>query len=134
MRNIPQGTDKESVYIRNAVIVAELSPLIGKSFPCPAFGNRNVEVLFGSVSETATHASKNILSTMAAIRLVEALSKAKRIERTITPDSNRQKKMGFKKIHILLSELKGIGHVKIVVGEKANRRVVHYCITKNKTS
>ena len=42
--------------------------------------------------------------------------------------------MKFIKIHELASALKGIGNVKIIVGERANKKIIHYCITKKKNN
>lgn len=126
---IPTGDTKEDVYIRRAVIVERLAPLIGTGVPCRAFGGRRVEFVFASIDETATHAAKTYKSTLAALRITEALKNAALVD-TTEPHSNRQRKMGFKKVHTLNGPLSGIGSVKIVVGEKGNARIIHYCITK----
>lgn len=126
---IPTGTSKEDVYVRRAIIVERLAPLIGTSVPCRAFKGKRVEVVFDSIDETATRASKRYESTLAALRLVEALKKAT-LERTDTPHSNKQKKMRFKKVHELQSYLSSIGKVKMIVGERNNGLIIHYCITK----
>ena len=126
---IPTGDTKEDVYIRRAIIVERLAPLIGTSVPCKAFGNKRVEFIFASIDETAAHAAKTYKSTLAALRIVEALKKATLIN-TDTPHSNKQRKMGFKKVHTLDGFLNRLGKVKIVVGEKGNTRIRHYCITK----
>lgn len=127
--SIPTGEGKENVYIRRAIIVERLAPLIGTSVPCRAFKGKRVEFVFDSIDETATRASKRYESTLAALRLVEALKKAT-LERTDTPHSNKQKKMRFKKVHELQSYLSSIGKVKMIVGERNNGLIIHYCITK----
>ena len=131
--NIPTGSSKEDVYIRRAIIVERLYPLKGKSVPCGAFNGKNVEFLFDSIDETATRASQRYESTLAALRIVEALEKSVLIK-TDSPHSNTQRKMKFIKIHDLASALKGIGNVKIIVGERANKKIIHYCITKKKNN
>ena len=73
MKLIPTGSSREEVYIRRAIIVETLSPLIGTSVPCGAFKGKSVEILYNSVDETATRESQRYESTLAAIRLVEAL-------------------------------------------------------------
>lgn len=127
--SIPQGTDKESTYIRRAIIVEHLWKLIGTSVRCKAFHPRKVEFIPTSIDETATHASKNRESTLAALHVVEALKNATIVRKT-PPHSQRQKKMNMKTIYELSARLPHIGEVKIIVGERANRRILHYCITK----
>ena len=130
---IPTGDSREDVYVRRAIIVERLYPLKGKSVPCGAFNGKNVEFLFDSIDETATRASQRYESTLAALRIVEALEKSVLIK-TDSPHSNKQRKMKFIKIHELASALKGIGNVKIIVGERANKKIIHYCITKKKNN
>lgn len=129
--NIPKGNSKEDVYIRRAIIVERLYPLKGTSVPCAAFKGKKVEFLFASIDETATRASRRYESTLAALRVVEALQKATLVK-TDTPHSNKQRKMEFTKFHELTTDLRNIGAVKIIVGERKNKRIIHYCITQNK--
>lgn len=127
-KHIPTGDSLEDVYKRNEIIIECLLPLIGKSVKCKAYRN-NVEFVFKSIDETATRAAKTYESTLAALRIEEALRDAV-IVRKGKPESNNQKKMGFIKIHVLKSFLKNIGEVKIVIGERKKQKVIHYCITK----
>ena len=129
MKLIPTGSSREEVYIRRAIIVEELSPLIGTSIPCGAFGGKCVEILYNSVDETATRASQRYESTLAAMRLVEALRKSSLIGVDI-PKNKQKKKMYFIKIYELRATLTNLGEVKIIVGERNNKRMIHYCITK----
>ena len=129
MKLIPMGSSREEVYIRRAIIVEELSPLIGTSIPCGAFGGKCVEILYNSVDETATRASQRYESTLAAMRLVEALRKSSLIGVDI-PKNKQKKKMYFTKIYELRATLTNLGEVKIIVGERNNKRMIHYCITK----
>lgn len=66
MKLIPTGSSREEVYIRRAIIVEELSPLIGTSVPCGMY---------------------------------------------------------FTKIYELRATLTNLGEVKIIVGERNNKRV-----------
>lgn len=127
--SIPTGTSKEDVYIRRAIIVERLAPLIGTSVPCRAFKGKRVEFVFASIDETATHAAKQYTSTLAALRVVEALRQAICVK-TDKPHSQKQRKMGFGKIYELSAHLNSVGNVKIIVGEKRSARIIHYCITK----
>lgn len=128
---IPTSDSPEDVYLRRAIIVERLSRLIGKTLSCDAFSGKQVEVHCASVDETATRASQRYLSTLAALRLPEALKKAQ-IVNVDQAHSNKQRKMGFVKIYILIANLPEIGKIKIVVGERKNKRIVHYCITQKK--
>mgnify|MGYP003298757626 CR=1 FL=1 len=128
---IPTSDSPEDVYLRRAIIVERLSRLIGKTLSCAAFPGKQVEVNGASIDETATRASRRYLSTLAALRLPEALKKAQIVNVDQT-HSNKQRKMGFVKIYILRTALQEIGNVKIVVGERKNKRIVHYCITQKK--
>ena len=128
---IPTGDSKEDVYVRRAIIVERLYPLKGKSVSCGAFNGKSVKFEFASIDETATHAAKHYESTLAALRVVEALEKSVLVKTDI-PQSNKQKKMNFKKVHELSSSLKNIGEIKIIVGERSNAKIIHYCITKKK--
>lgn len=38
--------------------------------------------------------------------------------------------MYFMKIYELKATLDNLGEVKIIVGERKNKRIIHYCITK----
>lgn len=127
-QHIPKGTSKEDVYLRRAIIVERLYPMLGKSVPCRAFGARKVEFLYDSIDETATRASRRYESTLAALRVVEALRDAKMV-RSDTPRAEKQKRMRFIKVYELRANLKGIGNVKIIVGELRTKRVLHYSIT-----
>ena len=86
-------------------------------------------MLYNSVDETATRASQRYESTLAAIRLVEALRESSLVKIDI-PKDKQKKKMYFVKIYELKAILTNLGEVKIIVGERNNKRMVHYCITK----
>ena len=129
MIKIPKGITKEEVYERRAIIIEELQHLIGTSIRCKALKNQLVHFDFYSIDETATHASKKYESTLAALNVTKAISNAVYIRRD-KPHSKNQIKMRFKEIVELSAELKDIGIVKIIVGQRRNKKFVHYCITK----
>lgn len=122
---IPRGTGKADVYLRRAIIVGHLWQLVGTGVPCKAFGGRQVEFNADSVKETATHAAKSYPSTLAALRVAEALGKAE-LARSSRPDTATQRRMKLRAMHELSATLAGIGPVKIMVGERAGRRILHY--------
>lgn len=128
-QKIPKGISKEDVYFRKAIIIEHLMPLLGTGVPCAAFPNKKVDFIFMSIDETATHAAKSYFSTLAALRVVEALKKASCVS-ILHPNMKQSRKMKFKKVYELQSYLSGIGRAKIIVGERTSGRVLHYCITK----
>ncbi|MBQ1997980.1 MAG: hypothetical protein II220_00685 [Spirochaetales bacterium] len=130
-KQIPIGNSREDVYTRRAIIFESLSPLIGMSIPCGAFSGKGVEILYKSVDETATRAAQRYESTLAAIRIVEAIEKSSFVKTDI-PNAKQKKKMYFVKIYELKATLTDLGDVKIIVGERNNKRIIHYCITHKK--
>ncbi len=126
---IPRGNSNQEVYTRRAIIMERLTALIGTGVDCAAFPGRKVEFIFDSIDETATRASYTYQSTLAALQVVKALKDARKI-RTSQPESQKQKKMKFQRVFELTSELPQVGKVKIIVGERSNQRILHYCITK----
>lgn len=129
MIKIPKGISKEEVYERRAIIIDKLQHLIGTSVRCKALKYQLVHFDFYSIDETATHASKKYESTLAALNVTKAISNAKKIGLD-KAKSNRQKKLGFVIIVELSAEVKNVGEVKIIIGRKANKQYLHYCITK----
>lgn len=129
---IPKGEEKGEVYKRKEILMRELMPLIGTKVKCPALDNRNVEFIFYSIDETATRAAKRYQSTLVALQIKEAIKNAKFVK-TDNPKNNRQKKMfHFQKLYELKGILKEVGEYKLMIGEKKNKRILHYCITSKK--
>ncbi len=129
--DIPRGTGKEDVYFRRAIIVRQLMPLKGKTIPCRAFPE-GVKIEFVSIDETATRAAFSYESTLVALHLVEALKKARLIEKHPI-HSTKQKKARFVYMFELESNLSSLGKAKIILGKRKNKSnsiIVHYCITK----
>ena len=128
---IPIGCCREDVYARRTIIFESLSPLIGTSIPCGAFNGKNVEIIYNSIDETATRAARSYESTLAALRIVEALEESSFVKTDI-PNTKQKKKMYFTKIYELKATLTDLGDVKIIIGERNNKRIIHYCITHKK--
>ena len=80
---------------------------------------------------TATRAAQRYESTLAALRIVEAIEKSSFVK-IDNPNAKQKKKMYFVKIYELKATLTDLGDVKIIVGEKNNKRIIHYCITHKK--
>ena len=115
------------VEARRKAIKLYLTGLEVKSIECPILG-KNVDIVAGSIRETAVHAAKSERSTLAVFRIGEAIKKAKYVK-LHAPKDGKQSSMNFVKIHELKAFLSGIGEVKIIVGERQNKRILHYCIT-----
>lgn len=118
------------VEARREAIKKYLANLKGKTIECPALG-KNVDIVAGSIRETAVHAAKSERSTLAVFRIEEAINKAKYVK-LHAPKQGKQSSMNFIKVHELKAFLSGIGEVKIIVGERQNKRILHYCITAKK--
>lgn len=129
MIKIPKGITNEEVYERRAIIIDKLQHLIGTSIRCKALKNQLVHFDFYSIDETATHASKKYESTLAALNVTKAISNAVYIKRS-RPESRKQHKRGFEEMIELSSKLIDIGYVKIMIEQKKNKKLMHYCITK----
>ena len=126
---IPTGNNEYDVNKRNEIIIECLLPLINEYVDCKAFAKDKVKFEFRSIDETASHAAKRYESTLEALRIEEALRDASFVRRDV-PKSKKQKKMGFTKIYELEAVLDDLGKVKIIVGERKSKMIIHYCITK----
>lgn len=131
---IPRGEEKEDVYRRKEILIRELLPLIGTKVKCPALNNRDVEFIFFSIDETATHAARRYQSTLVALHVKEAIKVAKFVKSDTPKDTRQMSKMKFRKMYELKGVLKEVGEYKLMVGERNNRRVLHYCITSKKAN
>lgn len=105
-------------------IRAALRPLQGSEIWCPAL-NSNVRVTRDSVDEIVFHASKDDLSTMAAVRLPYHLKTAKLVGVHLPKDNKQKKRFHF----VCVFELNSEGKVKIIVGRNEAHITLQYCIT-----
>lgn len=81
-----------------------------------------------SIEETARHASKRYLSTLAVLQLESILACAKLIKTGKV--ENRSNQQAFKAMLIMQHECPGIGIVKLLVGIRHKTLLkVQYCIT-----
>lgn len=81
-----------------------------------------------SIDETARHASKRYLSTLAVLQLDAILAFAKRSKTGKTKKRSNQKE--FKAMLVMHYECPGIGKVKLLVGIRHKTLLkVQYCIT-----
>ena len=95
------------------------------------FNNRlkdNINVRQISIDETARHASKRYLSTLAVLQLDAILACARLIKTDKTENRRNQKQ--FKAMLVMQYECPGIGTVKLLVGIRHKTLLkVQYCIT-----
>lgn len=81
-----------------------------------------------SIDETARHAAKRYLSTLAVLQLDAILSCAKLVK--IGKVENRSNQKQFKAMLVMQYECPGIGSVKLLVGVRHKTLLkVQYCIT-----
>ena len=81
-----------------------------------------------SMEETARHASKRYLSTLAVLQLDAILAFARLVKTSKVEERNNQKQ--FKAMLIMQYECPGIGSVKLLVGIRHKTLLkVQYCIT-----
>lgn len=114
---------------RRLLLEQELKIYTYKKFYCPALRVK-VRIWPQSISETAWHASKSVLSTKLALRLPYIIKNASVIVPVQTPKRNtRQIEMRFKKLAILKCGIRGLGTAKLTVGYRYAKFVLEYCIT-----
>ena len=81
-----------------------------------------------SIDETARHASKRYLSTLAVLQLDAILSCARLVKNSKVENRNNQQQ--FKAMLVMQYECPGIGVVKLLVGIRHKTLLkVQYCIT-----
>lgn len=124
-KSIPRTTKERRLLIRS-----ELKTLVGSGINCPGLKNRPVVFTEASLKETAAQAGKSYSSTLVALHVVKAIQVAK-LEKENPPDSKKQLELKFQKMYVLRGRL-DVGSFKLMVGEKKDKRILHYCITDGK--
>ena len=99
-----------------------ITPSLKKTYQC-------VFIFIGIIDASLLVDSLTCWLVVLAIRLVEALRESSLVRIDI-PKDKQKKKMYFVKIYELKATLTNLGEVKIIVGERNNKRMIHYCITK----
>lgn len=114
---------------RRLLLEKELQKYSYKKVYCPAL-SRKVRIHPDSITETAYHASKSVLSTKLALRIKYIIEHAKLIQTGITPKCGTQtRKFHFKELVVLSCGIRGLGTAKLTVGYVYKRLVIEYCIT-----
>lgn len=133
MIKIPTGISKEDVKKREEIIYNFYDKWF-KANPTKKVYNIHlkeyINVRYISVNETARHAAKQYLSTLAVLQLDSILATAKQFgaQRSIKEGVKNQRK--FSKMLEMRCDLAGIGTIKLIVGiKKQSKEKVQYCIT-----
>lgn len=125
---IPKGNNKEDRDERVKIIRQALKQLNGKEIVCPALGNVPVKITSMGINETAFHASKSYLSTLAAIDVENQIKTAQFSRYHLPKPGGQAQKHNF----AFTIELKGIIEdrpTKLYVGVLITAKYMHYCIT-----
>lgn len=132
---VPSGNTQEEIKERSRIIFDFFKEWEEKN-PSKCIYNRNlkseIHVRNISVIETARHASKRYLSTLAVLQLDSVLSTAKKIHVEKPESRNNQK--SFRSMIVMEAILPGISRVKLTVGVRHKTLLkVQYCITAIET-
>lgn len=129
---IPSGNSKEDINARKQIIFE-----FYKSWKIANPEQRRFNISLGdyinirsvSVVETAAHASKRYLSTLAVLQLDSILQLAHRIDIVNTkPETKNQRP--FEKIILMEYQCPAIGTIRLTVGiKRSDKSKVQYCIT-----
>jgi len=127
-------TKKSEIPKRRQIVKDHINPLMWKIVYCPALG-ANVGIYDFTKTEMKGHSVAKHKSTTSVLNLETAVSNAVKIyEDDIKTNITQQRY--FTKMHALVCKIKGIGFVKITVGEiKSELRQRYpekyglYCIT-----
>lgn len=88
-----------------------------------------INIRYISIDETARHASKKYLSTLAVLQLDTILENAKKYD-TVKSNPNKKNQNDFSDIILMSYELVGFGKVKLTVGiRRKDKAKIQYCIT-----
>ena len=129
---VPRGNGKEVVKERERII-REYYKTWRQSHNGQKMFNLHLKEYINirhiSMIETAEHASKSYLSTLAVLQLDAILTNAKK-ERIVPADKNSRNQAGYNKMLIMSYICPGIGRVKLTVGiARRTLEKVQYCIT-----
>lgn len=116
--------------IRCKLLQKELKPYQGRQFYCKAL-DCFVRVTSHSISETAHHASRSVVSTKLALRLPYIIENAKILQPNVpTKQGQKQTKvMKFQYLILLTCGIRGLGTALLTVGKRISGNVYEYCIT-----
>lgn len=134
--DIPVGDSVEEVYMRNQLIRSYYD-IWRQNNPDQWRYNVNlrdyINIKSVSIEETAVHASKRYLSTLAVLQLDAILSNAWFIKKVPSKATTKNQNL-FESFLIMQYNCPGIGPVKLMVGiKRSDKAKVQYCITSLKS-
>ena len=129
---VPRGNGKEAVKERERII-REFYKTWRLTHEGQRMYNFNLKAFINirqiSMIETAEHASKSYLSTLAVLQLDAILTNAKK-DKTVLADKKTKNQAGYNKMLIMSYSCPGIGQVKLTVGvARRTLEKIQYCIT-----
>jgi len=129
--NVPQGSSPDVIERREKIIYSFYEQWKEEN-PEKKIYNRNlrdyIHIRNISINETARHASKRYLSTLAVLQLDAILSCAHKV--SYEKPEKRDNQLSFKAMLIMEHNCPGIGPVKLTVGIRHKTLLkVQYCIT-----
>lgn len=128
---IPRGSSPEEIKERANIIWRFYQEWKTSNPTQRVFNNRikdYINVRQVSIDETARHASKKYLSTLAVLQLDAILAFAQRVKTENVEKRHNQRQ--FKAMIVMLYDCPGIGKVKLLVGVRHKTLLkVQYCIT-----
>jgi len=129
--DIPQGDTPEDIQKRFDIILQFYRDWKTKNPTQRVFNNAlkdYINIRKVSISETARHASKNYLSTLAVMQLDGILACARKV-RVCKPKA-RSSQSKFQAMIEMAHDCPGVGRVKLMVGVKFQTHIkIQYCIT-----
>jgi len=129
--DIPQGYTPEDIQKRFDIILQFYRDWKTKNPTQRVFNNAlkdYINIRKVSISETARHASKNYLSTLAVMQLDGILACARKV-RVCKPKA-RSSQSKFQAMIEMAHDCPGVGRVKLMVGVKFQTHIkIQYCIT-----
>lgn len=128
---IPQGISPEDKRRREQIIIDFYRKWADEN-PTRKVYNLNlrdyINVRFISVDETAHHASKTYLSTLAVLQLSAILTCAKKVR--VGKPRSRTNQQQFQAMIEMVHECPGVGLVRLMVGVRRKSLLkIQYCIT-----
>ena len=129
---VPRGNGKDTIKERERII-REYYKKWRQTHSGQRMFNLNLKEYINirqiSMIETAEHASKTYLSTLAVLQLDAILTNAKK-EKIVPADKNSRNQIGYNKMLIMSYLCPGIGRIKLTVGiARRTLEKVQYCIT-----
>ena len=128
---IPQGNEIEEIKTRKALII-DFYRQWRAAHPSQKMYNNNLKDYINirqiSINETAYHASKTYLSTLAVLQLDAILACARKVR--IGKPKARSNQSRFQAVIQMEHECPGVGLVRLMVGVRFRSHLkIQYCIT-----